>query len=99
MPITIETDDGLSWHPELEAFIQEFGAADHVLEELSDRFFPRSWSGSLVPYIEPLISLIEMWTSHPLPEVRQWASRQTVNMRNRMKQEKQMDEESIVRYS
>ena len=99
MPITIETDDGLSWHPELEAFIQEFGTADHVLEELSDRFFPRSSSGSLVPYIEPLISLIEMWASHPLPEVRHWASRQTVNIRNWVMQEQQRDEENMVRYA
>src|SRR4029453_14603650 len=38
----------LALHPALEAFIAEFGDAEHVLEELSARFLPHSWCGSIV---------------------------------------------------
>jgi hypothetical protein len=83
MPLTIKTTgDKLIWHPALEAFIAEFGAADRVLDELSARLCPRSWSGSLVPYLEPLLPLLETWTNHPLSTVRQWASRQIISLKN-----------------
>jgi hypothetical protein len=99
MPLTTKTaDDGLSWHPALEAFIAEFGAADRVLDELSARLCPRSWSGSLVPYLEPLLPLLETWTSHPLPTVRQWASRQIISLKNWIEQERRRDEEDVIRY-
>jgi hypothetical protein len=96
---TKTTNGSFSWNPLFEAFIAEFGAADRVLDELSDRLPPRSWSGSLVPYLEPLVPLLETWTSHPLPKVRQWASHQIVNIKGWIEQEKQRDEEDIVRYT
>ena len=99
MQLTLKTTgDELSWHPALQTFIAEFGAADHVLDELSARLCPRSWSGSLVPYLEPLLSLLETWTSHPLPTVRQWASRQIIGLKNWIEQERRGDEENIIRY-
>jgi hypothetical protein len=99
MPLTVKTTcGGLSWHPALEAFIAEFGAADHVLDELSGRLSPRSWLGSLVPYLEPLVPLLETWTSHSLPAVRQWASRQIIGLKNWIEQERRRDEENVIRY-
>src|SRR5215831_14416501 len=49
IPLTINTTgEGLAWHPALETFKTEFGAANHVLDELSTRLFPSSWLASLV---------------------------------------------------
>jgi hypothetical protein len=99
MPLTsITSGDDLSWHPALEAFMAEFGAADRVLGELSIRLIPRSWNGSLVPYLMALIPLPEAWTSHQLTPVRQWASRQIVSLNQWIERERRRDEEDVVRY-
>ena len=100
LPLTTEAIDGsLSWHTALEGFIAEFGEAERVLGELATRFHPRSWVGSIVPHLEPIISLLEKWTSHPLPTVRHWASCQITGIKEWIEREKQTDEERSVRYA
>ncbi|MDH5195100.1 MAG: hypothetical protein OEW32_15545 [Nitrospira sp.] len=79
LPITTKTKaDSLAWHPALESFISQFGNEPAVLGALSRRLQPMSSYGSLKPHIEPQIKLLESWTSHPQPKVRQWA-RERIN--------------------
>lgn len=100
LPIVIKSEDGpLTWHSALEDFVAEFGEEDNVLDELSARLHPRSWSGSLVPHLEPLVVLIGSWVSHPTPKVRQWAHRQVTSLKTMIDRESQRDEEQVVRYS
>ncbi|MGC4098230.1 MAG: hypothetical protein QM706_14040 [Nitrospira sp.] len=82
LPITSTTQEGsLAWHPALESFISQFGNEPSVLGALSRRLQPMSWYGSLKPHIEPQIKLLELWTTHQQPRVRQWA-RERINWIN-----------------
>ena len=55
----------------MEAYINEFADQPRVLVGLARRMGPRSWHGSVVPHLLPLL---ETWTqNHPRPEVRRWA--------------------------
>ncbi|MHB1098534.1 MAG: hypothetical protein ACYCZR_03155, partial [Burkholderiales bacterium] len=77
IPVAVKNSDGsLSWDPELERFVSEFGDVPDVMPAISKRLHPSSWWGSLAPYLEPVIPLIESWRTHPKGEVRRWASNQ-----------------------
>ncbi len=83
LPIALSRADGVSeWHPAMASFVSEFGGQPHVLSRLAARLRPTSWSGSLAPYIEPLVPLVASWQSHPIAEVRLWAASMTDALRN-----------------
>jgi hypothetical protein len=78
LPITTTRSDGTTaWNSELESYLNEFGDQPRVRDGLAIRLRPRSWWGSIVPHLEPLLPLLEKWTqNHPRPEVRRWACEQ-----------------------
>jgi len=90
-------DGGLSWHPDLEAFVTEFGATASVLDEIGLRMQPRSWSGSIVPHLEPWLPLLQQWLDHPLAEVRVWAQNRIEGLQKYIAAERKSDEEEVVR--
>jgi len=92
------TTGALTWHQELEAYIAEFGDTPGVLEALSDRLSPSSWSGSKVPYLEPVVPLVQTWLGHKNPAVRNWASKQIEWLTNCIQAERKRDQEDLVRY-
>ena len=74
LPIAMKGEgSSLSWHTALESFILEFGDEEKVLEVLSSRLHPGSYHGSLAPYLDPQVKLMESWSTHPRSEVRKWA--------------------------
>jgi hypothetical protein len=88
----------LSWHKELEAYIDEFGNAPGVLEALAFRLRPKSSWGGLAPYLEPLLPLVQTWSTHKNPAVRDWALKQIEWLTDSIRAERKRSEEDIVRY-
>ena len=93
-----DTNGVLSWHPELEAYVAEFGNTPGVLEALTSRLHPKSWWGGLAPYLEPIVPLVQTWSAHKNPTVRDWASRQIEWITKSIRDERKRSEEDIVRH-
>ena len=99
LPIADRTEEGaLVWNPELIGFVDEFCDIPAVLQELGGRLSPSSYSGGLVPYLEPIVPLVETWASHPKASVRAWVSDVLSWLRKTIVSERKRSEEDIVRY-
>lgn len=99
LPIAERDANGvLSWHPELEAYVAEFGTTPGVLTALASRLHPRAWAGGLAPYLEPIVPLVQTWSAHKNPAVRVWASEQIEWLTKRILAERKRSEEDVVRY-
>ena len=97
LPIANRSVDGtLAWHPDLETFVEEFGGEPKVLGELRTRLRPRSWWGSLMPHIEPLLPLLQQWSSHRNAAVREWAQKMQETVRVQITDEKRRNDEEAV---
>lgn len=100
LPVATKQQNGtLSWYPAMAAFIAEFGGQEGVLGALSVRLCPRSWWGSLGPYLEPLLPLLAQWQQHRKSEVRRWVSARIVHIKADLQRARQESEEDAVRYS
>lgn len=93
-----DTDGVLSWHQEIEAYVAEFSNMPGVLEALTDRLSPNSWSGSKVPYLEPIVPLVQTWLDHKNPAVRTWASKQIEWLTNSIEAVRKQDQEDLLHY-
>lgn len=98
LPLVRKNEDGsLSWHPDLDAFVAEFGSIPSVLDEVAIRLHPKSWWGSVVPHVELWMPLLEQWLTHPIVEVRAWAHKKTDALTNYIAAQRKRDEEGEVR--
>lgn len=93
-----DTNGVLSWHPELEAYVAEFGNTPRVLEALTSRLHPKSGWGGLAPYLEPIVPLVQTWSTHKNPAVRDWALKLTERLTNSIRADRKRSEEDVVRY-
>lgn len=97
LPVAVKAEDGvLRWHPEMEAFITEFADQPEVLPAVARRFHPRSWYGSLAPYLEATLPLIEVWTTHSNSKVRAFANEINTILRRQILEEKKRSEERFI---
>jgi hypothetical protein len=100
LPIAEREDSGrLKWHPELEAFVAEFGDQADVLSAISSRLIPTSYWGGLAPHLEPIIPLVESWLSHPNAHARNWAASQLDWLRKTIVDAMKRSEEDVVRFT
>jgi len=100
LPIA-EKDDGgqLKWHPALEAYVGEFADQPGVMSAISRRLVPRLFSGGLARYLEPVVPLVESWSTHPNASVRSWVGGQLDRLHKTIAEETKRSEEDEVRYS
>ncbi|HEV2513148.1 hypothetical protein [Bosea sp. (in: a-proteobacteria)] len=99
LPIAERNQDGsLFWHPELVAYVDEFGDQPNVLSALAGRLHPNGWSGGLAPYLEPNVALVESWLNHRSSRVRAWVADYLIWLRTTIRNEKKRSEEDVVRY-
>lgn len=84
------------WHPALESFVVEFGNVDGVLSTIGARLRPSSWWGSLVPYLEPWLPLLEQWQQHSEAPIRRWADAAYKGLLRQIEAERQDDAEREV---
>ncbi|HHY50671.1 MAG TPA: hypothetical protein GYA10_13090, partial [Alphaproteobacteria bacterium] len=100
LPVATKNDDGsLQWHPEIESFVGEFANIPEILGALAMRFRPSSWWGSLAPYLEPIIPLLEEWRTHPSENVRSWVAQQIDYLKREIADAHKRSEEDVVRLS
>ena len=94
LPITETRDGKLAWSAQLGEYVNEFAHQPRVLDELTRRLRPTSWSGSIVPHLQPLLPLLETWVAGgQRPELAEWAHRQLVYIADEIVSERRRDEE------
>jgi hypothetical protein len=98
LSIAEKAESGLKWHPELEAFVAEFGDQPDVLSAISRRLIPTSFWGGLAPHLEQVVPLVESWQTHPNAHLRDWAANQLDWLRKTIAHETRRSEEDVVRY-
>jgi len=94
LPMTETHDGSLTWSSHVEDFTDEFGNQPGVLDELGRRLHPRSWWGSVVPHLEPLVRLLEIWVqSKRRANVAEWARKQLAYISAEISSERKRDDE------
>ncbi|PHS44496.1 MAG: hypothetical protein COB03_18520 [Alteromonas sp.] len=94
----ISIDDNRIINPLIVNLISEYGDNKSFVSEISANFSSRSWSGSLVPYLEADKELIQPLMEHKNIKVKSWASNFVDNISNQIEHEiKQDAEEGLVR--
>ena len=73
VPISIEKNKKISWHPFTEKFISNFGNDIKVLNTISSNMSSYGISGSVVPYYEKQKELLLQLKEHELKLVRKWS--------------------------
>jgi len=74
IPLKEQTDSGTdAWHPAFLSFLAEFGDVTGVQDQITWRFRPSGWSGSLIPYLERWLPLLDQLRDHINPMVSRWA--------------------------
>jgi hypothetical protein len=93
MPLAIEIDGNLGWHPFAKSVIDEFGYNNDVLAELSANMGTFGFTGSVVPYYTSQKILIAQLLNHPIEHVRDWAESKLKYLDTTIRREKLDDEE------
>jgi uncharacterized protein (DUF2344 family) len=96
MPLGIQHEGQIVWHPFSKMVIDEFGNNEKVLSELSANMGTYGMTGSRVPYLEGLKDLVEQLKNHPLGEVRKWAERKSEYLDKEIKLEELSNEEDLL---
>lgn len=94
MPV-LDTQD-YSWHPFAMNIIDEHGGDREVLSSISSNLGTYSWSGSSVPLYEGKMRAFQVLLDHRTPLVREWASSQIEYCQDRIKSERNRDEERYL---
>jgi hypothetical protein len=86
-----------SWHPVAKQLIDEFGDYEDVLNEISANLGTFSWTGSIIPYLQIQIQLMEQLENHHKTKVVEWALRNINYLRKNIKTEIDRDQERKLR--
>lgn len=85
-------------NPLMIQLLEEFSHSKSFLSEISANFSSRSWSGSLVPYLEADKKILKSLTAHNNINVRNWAVSFIENIDHQIKYEENCDaEEHMLR--
>jgi hypothetical protein len=94
----IEDDEKRVINPLIVCLISEYGDNKAFVSEISANFSSRSWSGSLVPYLEYDKVLIQPLTDHENTKVKSWAVSFVEYIDHQIEyEEKQNAEENMLR--
>ena len=97
LPVAEKDNTGrFKWHAELEAFVSEFADQPGVMPAVSRRFIPNSYWGGLARYLEPIVPLVESWSTHPNATVRSWVGGQLDWLHKTIVEETKRSEEDAV---
>jgi hypothetical protein len=94
----ISNDDNRVINPLIVSLLSEYGDNKAFVSEISANFSSRSWSGSLVPYLEADKELIQPLMEHKNINIKSWASSFVDNISNQIEYEMKRDaEDSMLR--
>ncbi len=79
--------------PFVKGVLEKFANDKEILRAISSNLNSFSWSGSVVPYYENLIELMEPFTKSDTPSLNQWAKQEIEYYKKRIESEKIRDEE------
>jgi hypothetical protein len=96
-PVIQTTNSGLEWHPVAKMLLDHFGQDPRILSELSSNWGTFGWSGSLIPYFEQQLTLLNQLADHPLHTVRRWQVQNAAWTRHRIEVERNREEEERLR--
>lgn len=71
--VFIDDEKGCHLSPRINFIIDEFGDNKDILSELSANMGSFGWSGSVVPYYQKEINVIEPLLQHKISTVKEWA--------------------------
>jgi hypothetical protein len=94
VPIYVSVDGRWTWHPLTTWIIDHFGKQKEVLSAIASNMRSFGWSGSLVPYLQKQIEVLELIRHHSFPEVRLWAISFLSHLREEIERERIRDEEA-----
>jgi hypothetical protein len=69
------------------------------MSAISQRLMPSTYVGGLIRYIEPVVTLVESWSTHSSSNIRSWVARQLDWLQKTIAEETKRSEEDVVRYS
>lgn len=96
MPLSINEDNEIRWHPFSKAIIDEFGDNEKVLRQLSSNMGTFGTVGSRIPYFTTQKKLLEVLVNHKIPRVKEWAIGMLEYTEKTIKREQLDDEEHFL---
>jgi hypothetical protein len=93
VPIFLKNEDSWSLHPLAKLLIDNFGYRPDVLLEIDRNLGTFSWIGSVIPYYEKQINIMEQLSDHTNYNVRKWANKNIKSLRKKIASEKKTEEE------
>ncbi len=93
VPIFSKNKGSWSLHPLAKLLIDNFGYRSDVLLEIDRNLGTFSWSGSVIPYYEKQINIMEQILNHTNYNVHKWANKNIKSLRKEIASEKKREEE------
>lgn len=93
MPLSINDNDEIKWHPFSKKIIDEFGDNEKLINQLSSNMGTYGTVGSSIPYFLTQKKLLEELITHPIQRVREWAIGMLAYTEKTIKIERLGDEE------
>jgi len=99
LPIAAKNEEGVfSWHPAVEAFVEEFGDHPKALAAIASRLQPTSWWGSLEHHLRPFLPLFDQWLNHKHAGVRSFARSTIEWINSEILDARKREDEDAVRF-
>jgi hypothetical protein len=86
-PLIIRNGDLIDWHPQTKYIIDNYGFKKEVLNNLSSNMGSFGSTGSSIPYLNEMDTLVVKLIGHKISEVNSWAIKEHENYVNRIKAE------------
>ena len=96
MPLSINENSVIKWHPFSKAIIDEFGDNDDVLSMLASNMGSFGSVGSRIPYFTTQKRLLQELTNHKILRVKKWAIKMLEYTENTINRERIEDEEQFL---
>lgn len=91
VPIEIEIDGKIDWHPLTKSLIDEFGENEAFLSRLGNNMASYGVTGSSVPYLTSIKILLGKLLDHPSLKVREWAAKNVSYYEKLIKEERNLE--------
>ncbi|MBS1775502.1 MAG: hypothetical protein JSS64_04390 [Bacteroidetes bacterium] len=96
MPLSVNENDQIKWHPFSKAIIDEFGDNEKLIRQLSSNMGTFGTVGSRVPYFQTQKQLLQELINHPIQRVSDWAKGMLEYTEKTIKIEKLDDEQQFL---
>lgn len=96
MPLGINKDGNTVWHPFSRSIIDEFGRNTKVLGNLSANMGTYGTTGSRIPYLTTMKTLLLQLKNHSIENVRKWAQSELKEFEKQIKLDQLNNEQDLI---